>query len=382
VHFLNQLSEYQGIIRLIYTCFCISVLIKIAVNNDWKNLNGERRLVFAFLLVSPAVFLITRLPIIYFNAPLNADEAELVVNANKYFVDMNTWRSVDPDTSGPLDSFVLMWPGLFGYGSSIAVARLTRAVILIAAWLLLFLTMHRTVLLIKILIASALMIFLMGSISGDFIHYSSETLPILLLAAAVFFTFRQIEGGLGWIGMTSSGLLLGAIPYAKIQAAPIGVVIGAFQVGLLLSRFVERSSLIKNIAALTIGALAPTVFILTPLAFAGGLTDFWIGYIIHALYYINFSLARKGEILSLLHDSELVAFLSNMIVLAVIGFFLSIDGLFKTNKHSMLELVFAIGLLIVSCYVVVQPGYFFYTTVCFFCGRLRSWPVLSGHRPL
>jgi hypothetical protein len=43
VHFLNQLSEYQGTIRLIYTCFCISVLIKIAVNNDWKNLSGERR---------------------------------------------------------------------------------------------------------------------------------------------------------------------------------------------------------------------------------------------------------------------------------------------------------------------------------------------------
>jgi hypothetical protein len=59
-----------------------------------------------------------------------------------------------------------------------------------------------------------------------------------------------------------------------------------------------------------------------------------------------------------------------MIVLAIIGISLSIDDLFKTDKHSILKPVFAVFFLIVSFYVVIKPGYAFAHYTLFLL-----WPV-------
>lgn len=98
--------------------------------------NRPRFLQSGFILLSLAVLLVLRAPTFFLNAPLSPDEAEFVANAIKFRGDMNTWLSVDTGSSGPVNSFPLMWPFLFGADTGFAVARITATFLIGATWLL------------------------------------------------------------------------------------------------------------------------------------------------------------------------------------------------------------------------------------------------------
>jgi hypothetical protein len=89
--------------------------------------SSNRRQLFArwFVFLSLTVLVVLRLPTFFLNAPLNPDEAQFLANAIKFRSNMNTWLSVDTTTSGPINSYLLMWPFLFGDDTGFAVARIT-----------------------------------------------------------------------------------------------------------------------------------------------------------------------------------------------------------------------------------------------------------------
>src|ERR1700704_5669621 len=84
---------------------CSSVLI---LGITGKSLQDCRAWVSGWILASMATFILCRLPVIGLNSALNPDESQLIANASKFMTDMNTWRSVDTTSSGPINSFVLM----------------------------------------------------------------------------------------------------------------------------------------------------------------------------------------------------------------------------------------------------------------------------------
>ena len=91
-----------------------------------------------FVLLSLTVLVVLRLPTFFLNAPLNPDEAQFLAGAIKFRGNMNTWLSVDNTTSGPINSYSLMWPFLFGADTGFAVARITATFLISATWFFLW----------------------------------------------------------------------------------------------------------------------------------------------------------------------------------------------------------------------------------------------------
>src|SRR5271169_626179 len=100
--------------------------------------SSNRRQLYSrwFVFLSLTVLVVLRLPTFFLNAPLNADEAQILANAIKFRSNMNTWLSVDTTTSGPINSYLLMWPFLFGADTGFGAARITATSLIGATWLL------------------------------------------------------------------------------------------------------------------------------------------------------------------------------------------------------------------------------------------------------
>jgi hypothetical protein len=130
--FVRMGYELRAPVLIGYICATIMLVFARLDRPD----NRSRLVLRGFILVSLAVLVVLRAPTFFFNAPLNPDEAEFVANAIKFRGDMNTWLSVDTGSSGPVNSFPLMWPFLFGADTGFAVARITATFLIGATWLL------------------------------------------------------------------------------------------------------------------------------------------------------------------------------------------------------------------------------------------------------
>jgi hypothetical protein len=246
--------------------------------------NRLRLALRGFILLSLVVLVVLRAPVFFLNAPLNIDEAEFLANAIKFRGDMNTWLSVDTGSAGPVDSFPLMWPFLFGADTGFFAARITATVLLGATWLLFWAALARAPNSARICSGAALILFLGGEQSPDLIHYASELLPLLLLMCATVIVLDAVEQqpSIAWISI--AGLCLGLVPFAKLQASVVAVVVGVILLWQVArhAQHPYRSSL-----WLISCACLPAVAILLPLAVAGGLNEFWVRYILWAKNYVG-----------------------------------------------------------------------------------------------
>ncbi len=167
-----------------------------------------------------------RWPLITLPHELYPDESQLLAGALTLRHDPMFWRSVDGGTAGPLDYYALLPAAFFSGTAGYAAARLTAALIiwgmLVAAGETLALVTSRTAARVAVLPALA---FEALTTSPEFIHYSTELVPGLLLAAAVFAGVRQsLQPARG--NLWAAALLLGAVPFAKLQAGPIAAALG------------------------------------------------------------------------------------------------------------------------------------------------------------
>lgn len=237
-----------------------------------------------FILLSLAVLVALRAPTFFLNAPLNPDEAEFVANAIKFRGDMNTWLSVDTGSAGPVDSFPLMWPFLFGADTGFAVARITATFLIGATWLLFWAALASAPCFVRICAGAGLILFLGGVQNPNYTHYSSELVPLFLLMGATVVVLMAVERRPSIAQIGIAGLCLGLVPFAKLQASIVAVALGAILLWQVVrhARHPYRSGL-----RLVSCACSPTVAILLPLALAGGLNEFWMRYISWARNYVG-----------------------------------------------------------------------------------------------
>lgn len=119
----------------------------------------------------------------------------------------------------------------------------------------------------------------------DFIYYTSETLPVLLLSLALV---GAIRGGCG--GYVAAGIL-GLVPWSKLQAAPIGAVIGAWMVARVLWPAPGQtpppplSRRLRSAALLIAAGLLPSIILVVCLARGGALGEMWDSYVVANLHY-------------------------------------------------------------------------------------------------
>lgn len=220
-----------------------------------------------FVPATLAVLFFLRLPSIVYNREINPDESQMITQAltlGQY--DPVYFRSVDGTTGGPLNSYFLVLPSFVGLPYDYITTRLVAyGLLIVSLWLLYKTARHwfgeqparQTLLPV---------VFTVGlTQNADFLHYSSELIPLVLLGITYFLYARQTtrltppRTGVLFL----MGLMLGMVPFAKLQGVPLAAAAGLFIVLDVLSRTTQPvSKRAIQLTALVAGGLAfPALFV-------------------------------------------------------------------------------------------------------------------------
>jgi len=210
-----------------------------------------------FLILCIGLLAFMRMPVIVFNRELNADESQMLSHAITLYQDPVYWRSVDGTTIGPLDNYLLVIPKIFGFQINYTSGRVMGLLCCIGALLFVFSAMKKWFGETAARVAFTVpIIFLAFTQENDFVHYSSEQLPVFLLAATIWLLSKltdtkQISSGITFL----LGFTAGMMPFAKLQSVPQAmiIVLAAF---CLCYQWYNRTREIKPLIFLMIGGLA------------------------------------------------------------------------------------------------------------------------------
>ena len=241
-----------------------------------------------FVASALGMLFLLRLPSIVFNAEVNPDESQMITQALTLRHDPVYFRSVDGTTAGPLDSYFLVLPSLLGLPFDYITAHLIAyGLVAVCLWLL-FLTARLWFGEPAARLALLPLVFMLGlTQNGDFLHYNSELIALVLLSGSYYLYATQLTQKQPLSGRIALiGLLLGMVPFGKLQAVPLAAVVGLFLIIDLLSR---RNLLVLakagRIVLLGVCAALFSVFVVLLTWFNGVYDDFVTFYILGNFQY-------------------------------------------------------------------------------------------------
>src|SRR6185312_7309015 len=192
-----------------------------------------------------------RWPAIFHYKPVNPDEAQFLAGGLTMLARGQLWW-IDPTTSGPLVVLPLTLPGLTGLPVNFASGRIVALLLEWGSVICGYLALRHVHgdpkgrLLIAPL--ASFMTFLWF---WDFVPYCSELAPLFLCALAAWLgiTAFQSDGTMFRRGrLCACGVVLGALPFSKLQVLPLGAAIGISLVIWILSPPVgERKKIGQNL---------------------------------------------------------------------------------------------------------------------------------------
>lgn len=254
--------------------------------------SARREWVFGLLLL--AVLLAWRWPPLFGIEAYNPDEAQVIAGALTLQSDPVFWRAVDGNTSGPLNFYALLPTHWLGVPQDYFNARLTGLLLVWGAlwscYRLLRLDFGSSVAALGILPG---LFFFATTIDTDFLQYSTEHLSFFLFplsASLLWQAHRQGKTGQAyplrlWL---SAGLIMGLLPWAKLQAAPLAATLAAWGTVLALTKTSRPwRARFAEVGALAAAALAPGLLILLMVASTGQWPHFVSSYIVNNLAYVN-----------------------------------------------------------------------------------------------
>lgn len=233
-------------------------------------------------LLAAMALVCLRWPMLGVQHQLNPDESQLIAGALTLRHDPMFWRAVDGSTAGPVDFYPLLpaaWADGFG---GYAVARLIALAVVFATMvfggeaiaLMGGAPLARTAVLPALAAAGF-------TTMPDFTHYSTELMPVLLLAAAGYAAVRQglaPAARLPWM----IGLLLGGVPWAKLQAIPL-----AAGLWLLVAVREYRAGRSRSLVPLVAGALLPALLCFAAAALTGQTEHLVVPYVLRNIRYVG-----------------------------------------------------------------------------------------------
>lgn len=324
-----------------------------------------------FFLVVCGAILVLHSPEILFPQAINYDEAQMLAQAMRYCAHPVPWRDVDGTTGGPLNSLLLSVPLHLGAPATWQTARilLWAANSLTLVFLYLAMRVFGTRLEAQFVLAPTIL-FYAFALGSDFTHYSSETLPVLLLSAGACLLAREWDAPRpSRIRLLLLGLVSGSLPFTKLQAAPLGVFLFVIALAQLVAHRKSRPQEKfpwPSAGALFLGAAVAGLWILVWVAASGAFSDFWISYILAGRSYAQEVSAaeRNSNVLRLFAGSSDFEpyFLDAHLTLALL-----LGGLFlRTAKLGgrlfwPLLVVLAQGVLTVLCVVMAGKDFPHYT---------------------
>lgn len=255
-----------------------------------KNWNLFQKASLVFLFCLSALFFL-RIKALFFPLELNPDESQLLAQALRVSADGIPWRGFDGTTSGPVATYFATAGWFFGDTNPYLSLRFFSLIIICLT--LAFFFVSSSILIDKNnakLPFLLLILFYFGSSQADFVHHSSEVIPVFLLSIQFFFLALVLTGKLS---PPAASLALGAITavifFTKPQAAPLAAIALVPQLAWAFLSNKQQNNLpfqryfITQIAFWAIGALLPTAFILLPVILSGSFYDFWVRYVLLAI---------------------------------------------------------------------------------------------------
>jgi hypothetical protein len=246
----------------------------------------------AFLFSIALALFACRWPIFLEARSLNPDEGLWVAGALKATVDPAPWRGFDGATSGPLCTYFLALPALFGLPIDFISTRIIGTALMAGTMFALYYAIkwiYDSRIARLALIPAVLLLSL--TTQAEFVHFSSEYLPIFLttvaLAASAFLIrpatsmFSRVFAG------AVAGLCLGATGFAKLQSLPIALVVLFFVVaGIFFAGERPRLETASVAAAVIVSLGAAPLVIAYSLFSTGTWNDAVISYIRTSIAYL------------------------------------------------------------------------------------------------
>lgn len=325
-----------------------------------------------FLLACGALLLFMRLPVIVFNREINPDESQMLSHAISLFQDPVYWKVADGTTIGPLDIYVLMIPKLLGFPIDYTSGRIVGILCTAGALFFLFKAIKsffneptaRLSILSPLLLLSFTQEF-------DFVHYSSEQVPVFLLAVLLFLLAKLYNGNAAPRTYYTLGLIAGMVPFAKLQAVPIAVVMVVMAFWLVYLNY-KKSKSLKPILSLIVGGLTFPLFVLIwtiSYSVFDDLIDFYLlGNVIYAGGNDTSILAQFFKIWKL--SGDFVVFSLVLLLPVILAVYQSIV------KKIYSPLILGILLTISSIYAITKSGNDFIHYLNFF---IAPWTFLAAY---
>ena len=244
-----------------------------------------------FIAALTLCFIAFRWPLWFVGHELNVDESNMLAEAITLLHDPIFWRSVDGSTHGPLNVYPLWLAKIVGLNLDYFGARVIGAAMI---WMVIFACYRAFSMAARERLARVAVLpvfcYLAFTTFGDFVHYSSEHVPLLLVTVAFWLLMGELTQPESrrvrsphWI---LAGLFLGSVPMAKLQAVPIAVALfaGAMVFDFLIHGISSRERA-RRLLLLAAAAAAPTLVFATVSWLFGVWDHAWISYISQNLQF-------------------------------------------------------------------------------------------------
>ncbi|HTR35214.1 MAG TPA: malectin domain-containing carbohydrate-binding protein [Bryobacteraceae bacterium] len=282
----TRIGDIDGYQLVLYTVL-LALLCGVAfLTNPRARPNASRLIppwLYCLLLVL-ALFLV-RLPT-FLAGELNVDESMFLAGAAKLRHYPVFWRSVNGGTSGPLNFYALTVLNILGFPLDYATAHFMNmicaggAIAVVYRIARLFIDDWIARLMPLPLLAAA-----MGFRSPDFLHYSSECVPLFLIAAATWLLMVDITQQPNRLREIGIGVLVVLIPLAKLQAGPMAAVLAIAGVAHVFLRRPESSW--RRSVSIAAGFAGGVILFLSLLVLLGAFPAFERSYLAANLIYAN-----------------------------------------------------------------------------------------------
>lgn len=336
-----------------------------------------------YLIAGSLLLVAMRLPVIVFNRELNVDESQMLSHAITLLQDPVYWRSVDGTTIGPLDNYLLTVPGLLGFQIDYIAGRAMGLLCVAGAWLLLFSAIKNWFGETTARWVSVLPLFFLAFTQEvDFVHYSSEQLPVFLLALCLWLLSRldpQITSSKAELYFL--GFVAGAVPFAKLQAVPLAIVLVLDAAWICYQQF-RQSRDPRGALALVLGGLSvPVLFLVFTISFHvfKDLIDFYI--LGNAIYaggsgFLNIP-SQFSRIFLLTPDFQLFTL---VLIVPMLNGLVRILRFAVPGKKDMGLPLSILALVMVSVFAVTKSGndFIHYLNFCIIPWTLLAAYGLSG----
>jgi hypothetical protein len=262
-----------------YSTFIATILVFCTCFEHVKR--NEKHIDLAFVTASFVAIIGNRFQFFSYAAPLNVDEALFAANAMRSFYGWTNWGIIDPTTSGPLNSIVLTWPHIFGGDITLYSGRLTAAVFACGTSGFIYASARRVMAPIWAIVASTPCILFYATARGfDFVQFSSEQLPVFLIAGSIYFLIRAADHST-LFSLAMATFLAGLVPLAKLQGLPWATLLAlaALIIPFASSGVGTRKRQLFFVAT-TLAAILPAAFFLLPLLINGDFDDFFKSYLL------------------------------------------------------------------------------------------------------